>query len=156
MRFFADRTTTLLQIFHVIVDGLYDSVPILLSFMIVAFGAQEKDAGVILSVAALLGTLAGLGTKGCSQRFGFLRTLCLITGAYGVGYAANTFSQNIWFSGFFFVIAMMGYGVFHNAAFSYLTVRTERSMLGKVLGDFTAIGDIGRIPITAFAGFLAA
>ena len=40
MRFFADRTTTLLQIFHVIVDGLYDSVPILLSFMIVAFGAQ--------------------------------------------------------------------------------------------------------------------
>ena len=49
MRFFADRTTTLLQIFHVIVDGLYDSVPILLSFMIVAFGAQEKDAGVILS-----------------------------------------------------------------------------------------------------------
>ena len=84
MRFFADRTTTLLQIFHVIVDGLYDSVPILLSFMIVAFGAQEKDAGVILSVAALLGTLAGLGTKGCSQRFGFLRTLCLITGAYGV------------------------------------------------------------------------
>ena len=74
MRFFADRTTTLLQIFHVIVDGLYDSVPILLSFMIVAFGAQEKDAGVILSVAALLGTLAGLGTKGCSQRFGFSTT----------------------------------------------------------------------------------
>ncbi len=85
MRFFADRTTALLQIFHVLVDGLYDSVPILLSFMIVAFGAQERDAGVILSLSALLGTLAGLGTKGCSQRFGFLRTLCLITGAYGVG-----------------------------------------------------------------------
>lgn len=51
---------------------------------------------------------------------------------------------------------MMGYGVFHKAAFSYLTVRTERPMLGKVLGDFTAIGDTGRIPITAFAGFLAA
>ena len=85
MRFFADRTTTLLQIFHVIVDGLYDSVPILLSFMIVAFGAQEKDAGGILSVAALLGTLAGLGTKGCSQRFGFLRTLCLITGEAALG-----------------------------------------------------------------------
>ena len=83
MRFFADRTTTLLQIFHVIVDGLYDSVPILLSFMIVAFGAQEKDAGVILSVAALLGALAGLGPKGCSQRLGFLRTLCLIT-AWGM------------------------------------------------------------------------
>ena len=156
MRFFADRTTALLQAFHVIVDGLYDSVPILLSFMIVAFGAQEKDAGVILSVAALLGTLAGLGTKGCSQRFGFLRTLCLISGTSGVGSVANTVSQNIWFSGFFFIIALLGYGVFHNAAFSYLTVRTERPMLGKVLGDFTAIGDIGRIPITAFAGFLAA
>lgn len=156
MRFFADRTIALLQIFHVLVDGLYDSVPLLLSFMILAFGAQEKDAGVILSVAALLGTVAGLGTKGCSQRMGFLRTLALIAGTSAVGYAANVFSQNIWFSGFFFVIAMMGYGVFHNAAFSYLTARTERPVLGKVLGDFTAIGDIGRIPITAFAGFVAA
>lgn len=156
MRFFEDRTTALLQFFHVLVDGLYDSVPILLSFMILAFGAQEKDAGVILSVAALLGTLAGLGTKGCSRRFGSLRTLGLIFGAYGLGYMANAFSRNIWFSGFFFVIAMMGYGVFHNVAFSYLTARTERRLLGKVLGDFTAIGDIGRIPITAFAGFAAA
>lgn len=156
MRLFADRTTALLQVFHVIVDGLYDSVPVLLSFMILAFGAEEKDAGVILSIAALLGTLAGLGTKGCSQRFGFLRTLGLISGAYGLGYMANTFSRNIWFSGFFFVIAMMGFGVFHNVAFSYLTARTERRQLGKVLGDFTAIGDIGRIPITAFAGFAAA
>lgn len=156
MRFGTDRTTALLQIFHVIVDGLHDSVPILLSFMVFAFGAQEKDAGVILSVAALLGTVAGLGTKGCSQRFGFLRTLSLIMGAYGLGYVANLFSQSIWFSGVFFVMAMMGYGVFHNAAFSYLTLRAERARLGKVLGDFTAIGDIGRIPITAFAGFAAA
>lgn len=156
MRFGTDRTTALLQIFHVVVDGLHDSVPILLSFMVFAFGAQEKDAGVILSVAALLGTVAGLGTKGCSQRLGFLRTLSLIMGAYGLGYVANLFSQSIWFSGVFFVMAMMGYGVFHNAAFSYLTLRAERARLGKVLGDFTAIGDIGRIPITAFAGFAAA
>lgn len=108
MRFFADRTTTLLQIFHVIVDGLYDSVPILLSFMIVAFGAQEKDAGVILSVAALWVRWRAWARRAVrSVRFF----------AYAVpdhrrvrrGYAANTFSQNIWFSGFFFVIAMMGY-----------------------------------------------
>lgn len=78
MRFFADRTAALLQVFHVIVDGLYDSVPIILSFMVIAFGARERDAGVVLSVAALLGTLAGLGTEGCSQHiltpllFGFI------------------------------------------------------------------------------------
>ncbi|MFQ9868284.1 MAG: hypothetical protein ACLRWP_15975 [Bilophila wadsworthia] len=122
-----------MQIFHVIVDGLYDSVPILLSFMIVAFGAQEKDAG------------SSCRLRPCWVRWRAWARRAVRSGsvfAYAVpdhrrvrrGVCGEHVSQNIWFSGFFFVIAMMGYGVFHNAAFSYLTVRTERSMLGKVLG----------------------
>lgn len=38
---------------HILVDGLYDSVPLLLSFMALSFGAGEKDAGLIVSLAAL-------------------------------------------------------------------------------------------------------
>ncbi|MFR3459228.1 MAG: MFS transporter [Bilophila wadsworthia] len=155
MRFFADRTTTLLQIFHVIVDGLYDSVPILLSFMIVAFGAQEKDAGGILSVAALLGTLAGLGTKGCSQRFGFLRTLCLITGAYGVACGEHVLPE--------YLVLRLFLRHCHDGVWRvpqrgvFISYGAHRALHARQsVGDFHGHRRHRPDSITAFAGFLAA
>lgn len=141
---------------HILVDGLYDSVPLLLSFMALSFDAGEKDAGLIVSLAALLGTPAGLSTTFFSEKLGFLRVLSAIILLYAVGFVANAFSPHIYFSGIFFIVAMAGQGVFHNIAFAHLATHTKRSSLGKVMGDFTAIGDIGRIPIASFAGFAAA
>jgi predicted MFS family arabinose efflux permease len=46
--------------------------------------------------------------------------------------------------------------VFHNVAFSHLAGSAERGSLGKTLGNFTAIGDVGRIPLASLAGFVAA
>lgn len=146
----------LLNIFHVIVDGLFDSVPILLSFMILSFGAGEKEAGLIISLASLVITLAGLSTIFFSRRLGLLRTISLITLLYGVGFSTNAFSHNIYLAGFFFIVATAGFGVFHNIAFSHLTASSEKRFLGKIMGDFTAIGDIGRIPLASLAGFVAA
>lgn len=146
----------LFNIFHIIIDGLFDSVPILLSFMIISFGSNEKDAGIIISLAIMISTLTGLSTKFFSQHFGSLRTLIIITLLYGFGFFANAFAPNIYLAGFCFIIAIAGYGLFHNVAFSYLTSNSERQSLGKVIGDFTAIGDIGRIPFASLAGFFAA
>lgn len=141
---------------HIFVDGLFDSVPVLLSFMIVSFGAGEKDAGVIVSLATMAGTLAGLSTKFFSRKCGFAGTLACIVLLYAVGFFANTFSRDLLFSGTLFIVAMVGQGLFHNLAFAWLALHTQRASLGKVMGDFTAIGDIGRIPIASFAGFAAA
>ncbi len=149
-------STFLLNVVHIFVDGLFDSVPILLSFMIISFGAGEKDAGIIVSLATMLGTLAGLSTKFFSQKFGFAGALACIVLLYAAGFFANTFSQHLLFSGTFFIVAMAGQGLFHNLAFAWLTMHTQRASLGKTMGDFTAIGDIGRIPIASFAGFAAA
>ena len=146
----------LFNTFHIIIDGLFASVPILLSFMIISFGSSEKAAGIIISLAIMVSTLTGLSTKFFSQKFGSLRTLIMITLLYGFGFFITTFAPNIYFAGFCFITAIAGYGLFHNVAFSYLTSNSGRQSLGKVMGDFTAIGDIGRIPFVSFAGFIAA
>lgn len=146
----------LLNIFHIIVDGLFDSIPILLTFMIVQFGGDEKQIGIIVSCGALIGTLGGVGTVYLSNRLGFLRVLAWTAILYGAGFFANAFAQGIVYTGCFFVIAMAGQTLFHNVAFSYLTARTERQRLGRIMSDFTAYGDIGRIPLTALSGYVAA
>lgn len=146
----------LLYTYHIFIDGLFDSVPILLSFMIISFNAGEKEAGTIISIAIMVSTFSGLSTKFFSRHFGLLRTLSIIMLFYGAGFFLNAFSKNIYLAGFYFIIGIAGYSLFHNIAFSYLTSNSGRRSLGKVMGEFTAIGDIGRIPFASLAGFIAA
>ncbi len=146
----------LLNVYHIGIDGLYDSMPLLLSFIAIAFGCGEKEVGLIVSLAMACNTLTGLFTISFSRRLGFAGAAGLVMALYGAGFFAAAFSQHIVYAGLCFVVALSGHGIFHNIAFSYLTLHTERRSLGKMMSDFTAIGDIGRIPLVSLAGFGAA
>ena len=146
----------LLNACHILIDGLFDSVPILLAFMALSFGAGEKAVGLIVSIGTAGGTIAGLGTLLLSRNFSFMRTTALITAMYGAGFFAAAFSGNIVVAGVCFVLAVAGHSVFHNISFSYITLHTERKRLGRIMSDFTAIGDVGRIPLVSLAAFVAA
>lgn len=146
----------LLNTSHIMIDGLFDSVPILLSFMVISFGVSEKETGIILSLAIMVSTFWGLSTVFFSRRLGLLPTFSLIILLYGLGFFTNAFSQNIYLSGVCFIIAIAGHSVFHNLAFTHLTAKSNRCSLGKAMGNFTAIGDIGRIPFASLAAFIAA
>ena len=146
----------LLNIYHILIDGLFDTVPIILSFMALAFGGNEKTVGLIVSLGAALGTVAGLSTLFFSQAFGFSGTVALVTGGFGLCFVGAALAGNLPVAGACFVLAVAGFGVFHNIAFSYITLHTERAKLGRAMSDFTAIGDIGRIPLVSFAAYAAA
>lgn len=146
----------LLNASHIIIDGLFDSMPMLLSFMIVSFNANEKEAGVILSLASVASTLCGLFTFRLSNCLGLLRTVSLVIFLYGIGFFINTFSNSLFLTGACFIVASAGYCLFHNLAFTYLTIHSARQFLGKVMSNFTAVGDLGRIPFVSLASFAAA
>lgn len=150
------KTSIVLNGYHILVDGLFDSFPILLSFIVIAFGASEKAVGTMLSTAFVVTTLSGLSTIYLSQRIGFLRSVALVCLCFTIGYVGNAFSSGLAMTGFFCVIALAGHGVFHNIAFAFLTRNNDRAVLGKTMGDFTILGDMGRIPFVSFAGYLAA
>lgn len=55
----------LLNFYHIVIDGLFDTVPILLTFMVLSFASGEngeREVGLIVSPGTALGTAAGLGT----------------------------------------------------------------------------------------------
>lgn len=146
----------LLNASHIVIDGLFESVPMLLSFMLVSFGANEKEAGVIISLASMGSTLGGLFTICLSRYLGLLRTISLVIFLYGIGFFTNAFSNSIYLTGSCFILAISGYCLFHNLAFTYLTIHSARECLGKTMSNFTAVGDLGRIPFVSLASFAAA
>ena len=159
----------MLNLYHILVDGLFDTVPVILSFMALAYGSGETEVGLIVSLGTALSTAAGLGTSWFSRRFGFAGSVALLTGLAGLGMmGAGLVSANLTGAGFAaagggmaaagacMLLVMAGFAVFHNLSFSYITTNTDRSRLGRAMSDFTAIGDVGRIPLVSFAAFAAA
>lgn len=146
----------LLNVYHIMNDGFFDAVPVLLTFVALAYGLGEKEIGMVVSCGTALGTVAGLATMFLSKYLSPLKIISLLIGVGGVGFVAASFSPGFLFAGISFTIVMFGYSLFHNICFSYLTVHTERRKLGRILSDFAAIGDIGRIPFIALAGYLSA
>ena len=166
----------MLNLYHILVDGLFDTVPVILSFMALAYGSGETEVGLIVSLGTALSTAAGLGTGWFSRRFGFAGSVALLTGLAGLGMiGAGLASAYCWLggrasvwaggsaaggsmavAGACMLLVMAGFAVFHNLSFSYITANTERARLGRVMSDFTAIGDVGRIPLVSFAAFAAA
>ena len=151
----------MLNLYHILVDGLFDTVPVILSFMALAYGSGETEVGLIVSLGTALSTAAGLGTSWFSRRFGFAGSVALISGVAGLGLigaglASTLRTGGMAGTGVCMLLVMAGFAVFHNLSFSYITANTERARLGRVMSDFTAIGDVGRIPLVSFAAFAAA
>lgn len=146
----------LLNAYHIINDGFFDAVPVLLTFIVLSFGCGEKEIGIIVSLGTALSTITGLATLILVKYLSPLRVISLLIGICGFCFLAASFANNIFFIGLCFVLSVGGYYIFHNISFSYITENTDRSKLGRLLSDFTAIGDIGRIPFVAFAGFVSA
>lgn len=151
----------MLNLYHILVDGLFDTVPVILSFMALAYGSGETEVGLIVSLGTALSTAAGLGTSWFSRRFGFAGSVALISGMAGLGLvgaglASTLHTGGMAATGACMLLVMAGFAVFHNLSFSYITANTDRSRLGRAMSDFTAIGDVGRIPLVSFAAFAAA
>ena len=84
-----------LNIYHIIVDGLHDAIPIFLAFIVLTLGTGEREVGIIVSLVALFSTLASLGTVYLSERYTMLTLTALTVLLYGVGYVGVAFSNSL-------------------------------------------------------------
>lgn len=146
----------ILNLCHIMNDGFFDAIPVLLTFVVLAYGLGEKEIGIVVSCGTALSTIAGLSTIYLSKYLSPWKILSLLIAIGGISFLGAAFSSSFLLAGVCFAVVMIGYYIFHNVCFSYLTTYTERKKLGRILSDFTAIGDIGRIPFVAISGYLSA
>ncbi len=151
-----NKSLLALNLCHVLLDGFYDSIPVLLAIIVAAQSNADTIVGMVTSLAALASTLAGLATISFSARFTLMQATLIILLMGGIGFGVVAVSDGIWLAGLGFIIVALGQSVFHNMAFSFFTHTTDRASLGRAISDFTAIGDLGRIPLISLSSAIGA
>jgi MFS family permease len=146
---------TQLNVLHVLNDGFLVSLPLLLPFL-------QKDLGLSLTQIGFLGTalksfevILALPAGHLAEKFGSLRLLLFAIFVYAAGYLFAGFSMNIFFLTIAFLLAGIGFGVFHPVAFSLVDSWSKSKHKGRNMGNFTAIGDIGRLAIASAVTLIA-
>lgn len=93
----SQKKYVLLNAYHSMNDGFFDAVPVLLTFVALAYGLGEKEIGMVVSCGTALGTVAGLATMFLSRYLSPLKTISLLIGVGGAGFVAASFSPGFSF-----------------------------------------------------------
>ncbi|HWY80017.1 MAG TPA: MFS transporter [Candidatus Sulfotelmatobacter sp.] len=143
----------LLNILHILNDGYGASILLLLPFI-------AKDMYLNLTQVGFLGTLfnsmsilLALPAGYIAMKIGGIKTLILGIFVYALGFLITGIAPSYWLLFFTFLIGGMGVGVFHPIGFALIAKWSTKETRGRQMGNFTAVGDVGKIGISAALTF---
>lgn len=147
----------LTQIFtlHFFNDGFLASIILLLPFIAKDLNLSLTQIGFLSSIFSLSGILLSLPVGYLGSRFGAIKILVFTIIFYGLGFLFTSLSHSYFFLIFAFTIMSVAFGSFHPVAFSIVANLSKKEKLGRTVGDFTAIGEFGRICLSGFVSFIA-
>jgi predicted MFS family arabinose efflux permease len=145
------------QIFalHFFNDGFFASIILLLPFIAKDLRLNLTQVGFLSSIFSLSGILLSLPVGHLSSRFGVIKILIFTLVFYSLGFLFTSLSHSYIFLIFAFVIMSIAFGSFHPVSFSIVASLTKKEQLGRTAGDFTAIGEFGRICLSGFVSYIA-
>ena len=143
-----------LGILHILNDGFYASLFLFLPFLTDEFGMSLTQAGLLGTVVNSIGIFCALPAGYLTTRIGGIRLLILSVILYGIGYIGTGLASTYPWLFPMFVIAGIGFGFFHPVAFGLVTRISTAGNRGKNMGNFTAVGDVGKIGISSLLTFI--
>lgn len=144
----------LLNTLHILNDGFLASFVLLLPFLAEAQNLSLAQIGVLGAILNMSSIALALPASAIASKVGGLRTLHLGLFAYGLGFVGAGISGNYGWLLAMFALGGVGFGIFHPVAFALLAKWSPKESRGRLIGNFTAIGDIGRVAISAALSFL--
>lgn len=147
----------LTQIFalHFFNDGFLASIVLLLPFIAKDLNLNLTQVGFLGSIFSVSGIILSLPVGFISSRFGTIRVLTLALLFYGLGFLLTSLSHSYISLIIAFSIAAISFGVFHPVSFSTVTRLSKKETLGRIMGDFMATGEFGRICLSGLLSFIA-
>lgn len=146
----------LIQIFalHFLNDGFLASIILLLPFIKQGLDLSLTQIGILTSILSVFGIILSLPAGYFGHKIGAIKILSFAILLYSIGFIAVGLSFSYFYLVMSFLIAAFGFGIFHPIAFSLVAKWSPLEKLGKTMGDFTAIGDIGRITLSSSVPFV--
>ncbi len=144
----------LLYILHIFNDGYQVAFLILLPFIAKDLGINLTQVGSLGSIIYIMEMIFSLPAGYLAARFDGLKILTALMFLFGIGFSGLFFTSSLVTLLFPFFVVGIAYGMFHPIGFSLVAKWAESHTRGRQLGDFTAIGDIGRIALPAIITYL--
>lgn len=141
------------MVLHFLNDGIRTTFVTLLPFIAKDLKITLSSVGFLGSAQPLVASLVALPAGFLGARLGGFRFLILLLIVYSFGALSAALSPNLPFIIFAFFLGALGFGMFHTVGFS-LVAKISDTGVGKNMGEFTSVGDIGRVAIPPAAVFL--
>ncbi len=143
-----------LNILHVLNDGYFSSLILILPFIVKALHLSLLQAGILGGLTGAIGIFLALPAGHASARIGGMKVLFYAAIIYALAYMLLSVSNNFFTVFLFFLLAALGFGIFHPIGFGLIAKFSDKKSRGAEIGKFTAVGDIGKIGISAGVTFL--
>lgn len=143
-----------LNLLHASSDGFSSALILLLPFITTDLKLTLTQVGFLGSTFTFLTILLAIPAGSLSVKFGGMRVLTAAVLVYALGYILMGFSFS--FSTLFpiFLFAAAGYALFNPIGYGLIARFSERKTRGKIIGTFSAFGDIGKLILTTFLTFI--
>jgi MFS transporter, FSR family, fosmidomycin resistance protein len=138
-----------LSFLHILNDGWLASLPLLLPFIQKDLNIEFGQIGLLTSILSVAGVVLAIPAASISKRFGGFRILVCAAAIYSCAFILTGFSSGFLFLALSFILASVGFGIFHPVSFALIAHVGAPERLGAQMGSFTAVGDIGRIGVAA-------
>lgn len=145
-----------LSFLHVCNDGFQSSFLLLLPFIAKDLSISLTQVGLLGSSFGILNVFMALPAGYFASRFGGLQTIIFAVLLYGLGFIGVGFTASYLMLIGVFLVGGIGYSVFHPIAFALVSRWADKRLKGRAMGDFTAIGDVGRIGLSAAVTYIVA
>ena len=143
-----------LSFLHVMNDGFLASFPLLLPFIQKDLNIEFSKIGIVTSLLNMASVFLAIPAASISMYFGGYKVLIVSIFIYCSAFFITGLSTHYLTLILAFIIASIGFGMFHPISFALIANKSNSKNIGKNMGTFTAVGDIGRIGIAAFVTVL--
>jgi len=138
-----------INLLHVLNDGFKGSLVLLLPSIAKEFAISLTKVGFLGSALNSLDILLALPASHLASKIGGKKTLVIAIFFWAVGYFLVGAAPQYGFIVPAFIIAGIGFGAFHPVAFAFVSKIFEKKERGKQLGNFSAIGELGRMGLSS-------
>lgn len=148
------KRTLAINTLHILNDGFKASLLLFLPFI-------ARDLNISLTKVGFLGTainsleiFLAIPAGMIAAYVGGFQFLIITMLFYGLGYLLLSLSSTYGVVIIAFILAGVAFGMFHPVAFSVVSKMFGKGERGSQLGNFTALGDLGRIGISSLTTFI--
>lgn len=144
-----------LNILHIINDGFQASLALLGAFIARDLGLALAQVGALNSLLSVVSVTMALPAGWLALRFGGVRTLVTAVGVCGLVFLGIATGPAFVGLAAMYMLAGVGLGVFHPISFAQIAEWFAKEHRGRIMSEFTAWGDVGRIALSTALPVLA-